>query len=131
MLARRALSALARRASSSSRTSRASRTVNSDVGSPRPTTNGIVADSFARGRRERSDDATETANDTQDASDVEAVAAFLRRAGVDEKHAEALGTMESVMGIKTHNAKKKGLNVKERKALLRWRERVRAGLESA
>ena len=31
----------------------------------------------------------------------------------------------------THNAKKKGLNVKERKALLRWRERVRAGLESA
>ncbi len=126
MLARRALSALARRASSSSRT-----------------TNGIVADSFARGRRERSDDATETANDTQNASDVEAVAtnpnasdveavaAFLRRAGVDEKHAEALGTMESVMGIKTHNAKKKGLNVKERKALLRWRERVRAGLESA
>lgn len=114
MLARRALSALARRASSSSRT-----------------TNGIVADSFARGRRERSDDATETTNDTQNASDVEAVAAFLRRAGVDEKHAEALGTMESVMGIKTHNAKKKGLNVKERKALLRWRERVRAGLESA
>ena len=117
MLARRALSALARRASSSSVLGR------------RP--NGIVADSFARGRRERSDDATETANDTQHASDVEAVAAFLRRAGVDEKHAEALGTMELVMGIKTHNAKKKGLNVKERKALLRWRERVRAGLESA
>ena len=114
MLARRALSALARRASSSSRT-----------------TNGIVADSFARGRRERSDDATETANDARRASDVEAVAAFLRRAGVDEKHAEALGAMESVMGIKTHNAKKKGLNDKERKALLRWRERVRAGLESA
>lgn len=114
MLARRALSALARRASSSS-----------------SRTNGIVADSFARGRRERSDDATETANDARRASDVEAVAAFLRRAGVDEKHAEALGTMELVMGIKTHNAKKKGLNVKERKALLRWRERVRAGLESA
>ena len=59
MLARRVLSALARRASSSR-----------SLGDTR---NGIVADSFARGRRERSDDATETANDTQDASDVEAV----------------------------------------------------------
>lgn len=115
MLARRALGALARRASSS--------------------TNIVVADAFAVRRRARSDDAT--TNDGDDGtehvpgpSDVEAVAAFLRRAGVDAKHAETLGSMEMVMGIKTHNAKKKGLNVKERKALLRWKERVRAGLES-
>jgi len=112
MLARRALGALARRASSTS-------------------TNIVVADAVAVGRRARSDDAT-TTNDGDDGTDndVEAVAAFLRRAGVDAKHAESLGSMEMVMGIKTHNAKKKGLNVKERKALLRWKERVRAGLES-
>ena len=93
--------------------------------------NALVSLERATGDAERAATATETANDARRASDVEAVAAFLRRAGVDEKHAEALGAMESVMGIKTHNAKKKGLNVKERKALLRWRERVRAGLESA
>jgi hypothetical protein len=114
MLARRALGALARRASSS--------------------TNIVVADAFAVGRRARSDDATTNDVDGEHVpggpSDVEAVEAFLRRAGVDAKHAETLGSMEMVMGIKTHNAKKKGLNVKERKALLRLKERVRAGLES-